>query len=88
MRVAFSTSLLDKKQNILPNETVELRKNINGKILFTNSSSEMGYYKLTFSGLSSKGKIKSNETKLISYSTAEKGLLQNIGIVTLEVSIA
>lgn len=85
--LSIYSSSFEQELDLLPHQTISLPPNIKGAILFINESTQKGAFLLTFAGLKTSGSIKPNEIKLVTYSSAQPGFLQNIGSVTLEVHI-
>lgn len=87
--VSFSIQELQGSKTLNPNQSMDVPANINGTILIANDgqSSAVGSYLLTISGQTTSGSIPPNGSKLITYSSAQVGILQNTGTVALEVSI-
>ena len=81
---------LTSSKELMPSQTVTIPANISGTILLANNgqSQAEGKYKLTISGQTTEGNVPPNGSKLVTYSSAQDGVLQNTGSVTLSVSIS
>lgn len=71
-----------------PGQTMTIPANINGTILIANNSVSEGSYALTMSGQTVSGPIPANGSKLVTYSSAQVGILKNTDHVSLEVSVS